>query len=148
MNMAKIVVTMTTVPERLNTTLPVALKSILNMNTEDYEVHLNIPHKHTKTGKEYVIPQSIVGAPRLKIFDGLEDQGPKTKILPTIKRLEDDAIIITADDDIIYNKEMINYHLKMREKYNDSAIGFSGTRGNIMHYFTRSEEHTSELQSH
>ena len=107
MNMAKIVVTMTTVPERLNTTLPVALKSILNMNTEDYEVHLNIPHKHIKTGKEYVIPQALIGVPRLKIFDGLEDQGPKTKILPTIKRLEDDAIIITADDDIIYNKEMI-----------------------------------------
>lgn len=124
----RIIITMTTVPDRMATTLPVALRSLLNLSYEDYEVHLNIPEKYSQTGERYEVPKSLMDMPKLKVFSGLQDMGPKTKIIPTLERVDDDSIIITADDDIVYNRDLIQYHLKVRQFHSNSAIGFSGTK--------------------
>lgn len=127
--MRKIILTMTTVPERTADILPACLSVLSKLNYDNYEIHLNVPDICKSNGKKYNIPNGLRYIDKLKIFEGVEDLGPKTKIIPTLKRIDDpDAAIITVDDDIIYHKELINYHLKCREKYPDAAIGFSGTK--------------------
>jgi len=124
-----VIITMTTVPARLNTTLPVALKTLCNLNYDNYELHLNIPMQYALTGEEYEITESFCDAfPKVKIFRVDKDMGPKTKIIPTLQRVKDNELIITADDDIVYNRDLIQYHLKMRKKYPVAAVGFSGTK--------------------
>lgn len=41
--------------------------------------------------------------PKLKIFMQELDEGPMMKLIPTVRR-EPNAVIITIDDDIAYNK--------------------------------------------
>lgn len=135
-----IIITLTTVPSRVNDTLPMALKALSGLNYPDYEIHLNVPAIYKQTGEHYVIPDSLRIIDRLKIFDGLEDMGPKTKIVPTLQRVsESDTIIITADDDIIYNRDLIAYHLERRAKYPDAALGFSGTKAGRLVLTPRSD---------
>lgn len=127
--MPKVIVTLTTVPDRLNVSLPATIKSLSASSYEDFEIHLNLPDIQATTGAHYEKPYWVNQFNKLKVFTGLEDLGPKTKIIPTLLRTEDpDAIIITADDDIVYHPEMIKYHLDAREIYGDYAIGFSGTK--------------------
>jgi hypothetical protein len=127
--MVKVIVTLTTVPDRLNVSLPATIKSISASSYEDFEIHLNLPRTQKTTGINYETPSWANEFSKLKVFTGLEDIGPKTKIIPTLLRVEDpEAIIITADDDIVYHRDMIKYHIDAREIYSDYAIGFSGTK--------------------
>lgn len=123
-----IYITMTTVPARTHSTLLRSLRVLNDLNYEDYEIHLNVPEKYSQTGEAYEIPDEIRAMKHVRVFEGLEDLGPKTKIIPTLNRILDDAVIITADDDVIYSRDLIQYHLKKREQHPRSAIGFSGTK--------------------
>jgi len=120
---------MTTVPARAVDILPKSLSALSKLNYDNYEIHLNVPDVCKSTGEKYTIPNSLRSIDKLKIFEGVEDLGPKTKIIPTLQRIEDpESIIITVDDDVIYHKDLIAYHLKCRERYPSAAIGFSGTK--------------------
>lgn len=131
--MNNVVLTMTTVPSRLNPKnesygIKPVIDRLCSLSYTSYEIHFNIPFVNKKTNEEYVIPEwlSSYQSERLKIFR-TEDYGPITKILPTIFRVTDpDTIIITVDDDLNYMDGFIEYHLKKREIYPDSAIGFAG----------------------
>ncbi len=131
----KAVVTLTTIPSRLISQYPDDIKSclnsLLNQTFEDYEVHMNIPYKLNLTGEEYVIPEwldtMVSENPKLKYFRG-EDYGSITKIVDTIKRIQDpECIIITADDDLVYHPEMVEeqYNNQTRIFYN-CAVGYDG----------------------
>ena len=127
--MHKIILTMTTVPARTVDILPASLSVLTKLNYDNYEIHLNVPDVCKSTGEKYTIPNSLRSIEKLKIFEGIEDLGPKTKIIPTLQRIDDsESIIITVDDDIIYHKDLIAYHLKCRERYPNAALGFSGTK--------------------
>lgn len=131
----KAVVTLTTLPYRLNSSYPkdirVCLESLLNQTFEDYEIHFNIPYKLNSTGEEYVIPEwlnkMVEENPKLKYFRG-EDYGSITKIVDTLKRVEDpNCIIITADDDLIYHSEMVEEQYKNQtERFTNCAVGYDG----------------------
>jgi len=132
--MSKVIVTMTTIPNRLNSPhynggLKPVLDRMLSLSYGDYELHLNIPHVYGKTNEDYVIPEWLesISDEKLKIFR-TDDYGPLTKILPTLQRIDEneDVILITVDDDLSYLDGFIEYHLQMREKYPNSAIGFAG----------------------
>lgn len=131
--MSKIVISLTTIPNRLNTPiLTNGIKPVIDRLTSlsypEYEVHLNIPNVNKKTGEEYTIPEWLTSyeSDKLKIFR-TEDYGSITKLIPTIDRLSDpNDIIITVDDDLFYMDGFIEYHLKKRELYPDCAIGFAG----------------------
>lgn len=132
--MKKVIVTLTTVPNRLNSIhshggLKKSLEFLMNMTYPNYEIHLNLPYINKKTNEPYEIPEWILNVrdSKLKIFR-TEDYGSLTKILPTIKRLDenDESIIITVDDDLQYMDGFIEYHLLKRELYPDCAIGFAG----------------------
>lgn len=130
--MTKVILTMTTVPNRLKTHNDESMKRLLdillNMSYGNYELHFNIPFLHKKTGEEYIIPNWMteLTSDKFKIFR-TQDYGPITKILPTIQRIDEpETILITVDDDLIYIDGLIEYHLKKRELYPNCALGFAG----------------------
>lgn len=125
-----VVLTMTTIPDRLsNGLLKKCVDRLLNLSYEDYELHFNIPSHYKKSNQEYVIPQWMrdIDNPKLKLFTGVEDHGPITKIVSTIQRITDpNTVIITVDDDLEYMDGFIEYHLEKRKQYPNSALGFAG----------------------
>jgi len=133
MTQEKIILTLTTIPERLSFDHPLGLirviYSLMNIKYDNYEIHFNIPHINKRTGDEYIIPkwlQDLNGRDKLRIFR-TEDYGPSTKLLPTLERITDpNQLIIVVDDDLLYESRLIEGHLKLREKNDDVVWGFAG----------------------
>jgi hypothetical protein len=130
--MEQVIITLTTIPNRLNTTnggLKPIIDKMLNLSYSNYVIHLNIPEICKKSGEKYIIPQWLIeiNNPKLKIFR-TEDYGSLTKILPTLMRLDrnDNSVLITIDDDLEYIDGFIEYHLEKRKQYPNSALGFAG----------------------
>lgn len=132
----RVIVTMTTIPSRLHADYDSGIKSNLNslINQDyngEYEIHLNIPEINKNTGVKYVIPDWLrhlaIENPKLKIFEGIEDLGTMTKLVPTLKRVsEPDAIIIVCDDDLVYHPKMVEEQVKNQLTYVDTACGYDG----------------------
>jgi hypothetical protein len=130
--MEQVIITLTTIPNRLNTTnggLKPIIDKMLNLSYSNYVIHLNIPEICKKSGEKYIIPQWLIeiNNPKLKIFR-TEDYGSLTKILPTLMRLDrnDNSVLITIDDDLEYIDGFIEYHLEKRKQYPNSVLGFAG----------------------
>lgn len=114
---------MTTLPKRL----PKIRKIVLSILQTGIDVlYVNIPYK-TKCGENYIIPEGFLeGLDRVKIIR-CDDYGPITKLLPVLDiEYEPDTCIITFDDDMLVDKNVIKILLKKAKKYPDSCIGFSG----------------------
>lgn len=133
MSQEKVILTLTTIPERLSFNHPLGLirviYSLMNMKYDNYEIHFNIPMVNKKTGVEYVIPNwlnDLNGRDKLRIFR-TEDYGPSTKLYPTLQRITDpNQLIIVVDDDLLYESRLIEGHLTLREKNDDVVWGFAG----------------------
>ena len=128
-----VIITLTTVPERLASTHPDgfmgALRSLCTQNATNYEVHINIPHVYRVTNQQYILPDWFISMQRefsnLKTYR-VEDYGPPTKIIPTLKRVSNpDTLIIIADDDLMYHSDMINEHVKYQSTIG-GVIGYDG----------------------
>ena len=149
--MNKIILSLTTIPNRLNPTredfgLRPVLDRLTSLSYKNYEIHLNIPFENKKTFEKYILPDWLENFDKgiLKIFR-CEDYGSITKILPTIERIDDpDTIIITVDDDLKYMDGFIEYHLEKRREYPNSALGFAGigSLNNTCHFCTTLEVDT------
>jgi len=131
--MSKVVITLTTVPDRLNFNVPdgfnEVIKSLCEQNYSDYEVHLNLPYVYKVTGESYVIPEWLSSFQEkykhLKIHR-TEDLGPPTKVVPTIQREEKDTLMIVVDDDLIYHPDMCIEHVKYHNKLPNSVVLYDG----------------------
>lgn len=131
----KVIITLTTVPERLEYDHPKGIKSVvyslLNLKYRNYEIHFNIPMINNRTKKEYIIPEwlkeiSETKECNLKIFR-TKDYGPITKIYPTVQRVKDpNQLIIIVDDDIVYETTLIEEHLKLRAINDNVVWGYRG----------------------
>tara|TARA_R110001592_G_scaffold17925_1_gene75038 strand:- start:2487 stop:3314 length:828 start_codon:yes stop_codon:yes gene_type:complete len=141
----KIILTLTTIPSRLNTPIhgelgiKSNLLSLLNQSYKDYEIHLNIPSHLKLTGEEYIIPEWVkdlsISNPKFKIFDKLEDIGPSTKLIPTIQRLSNpEDIIIVVDDDLVYHKDLVKEQILNQSTYPESIVGYDGLRSKSNHF--------------
>ena len=91
---------------------------------------MNIPWKHKQTETEYVIPQWLIDLQtqqkHLKVFR-TDDQGPNTKLVPTLQRvLDPDALIVVCDDDLVQHPDTLLSHIQLRQKYPNSAVGQDG----------------------
>jgi hypothetical protein len=134
-NNPRVTLSLTTVPQRLEQNregwgVKPVIDKLLNLNYENYEIHFNIPYINRKLNKEYVIPEWLLEYEKtyekLKIFR-CHDYGPLTKLAPTLLRLQNDNdIVITVDDDLMYIDGFIEEHLEKRKKYPNMAIGFAG----------------------
>ena len=139
--MNNVILTLTTLPSRLTPEvfeqgIKSNIDSLLNQNYEgEYEIHFNVPSVLKHTGEEYIIPEWIREIsntnPKFKIFDGLEDLGPVTKLAHTLNRIDDpETIIIVCDDDLVYHPDMIIEQVKNQNKYENTAVGYDGIRAN------------------
>ena len=140
--MTQVIVTLTTIPERFTGThsetehgMIINIKSLLNQEFDgDYEIHLNIPDVMRYTGHAYHIPEWLLELERdnptkLKLFRGVEDLGPITKLYHTVARITDpEAIIIVCDDDLVYHPKMVEEQVKNQEMYVDTVCGYDGCR--------------------
>ena len=133
-NNESVVVTLSTVPQRLlgksgdEFGIQPGLRTILEQTNVLYEVHLNIPYAYQY--QKIHIPDWLADwqqqYPHLKIFR-TADFGPVTKIYPTLQRVSNpNQLIITVDDDLLYEDGFILAHLDARERYPECAIGFAG----------------------
>ena len=131
------VITLTTIPSRLESTSDLGFKSCLNslleQDWENYQVWINIPLVHSYSGKEYYIPdwlENLVEVDdKLKIYR-TEDLGPATKLIPTVERISDpDQIIIVVDDDLVYHEDMIKEQVNNQNKWPESIVGYDGIGG-------------------
>lgn len=131
--MNKIVISLTTVPERMNLQVDDGFKSVIEslckQNYESYEVHLNLPEIYKVTGEKYIIPEWLSNFTNeykhLKIFR-VEDIGPVTKVIPTIQRESPDTLLIVVDDDLVYHPDMIAEHVKWQNELKNSVIVYDG----------------------
>jgi len=131
--MEKIILTMTTIPNRLNDStinsgIGPVIEKLTRLSYSNYELHLNIPYKNKKTNQEYIIPEWLINYPSsiLKIYRTY-DFGSVTKLIPTLERIDNpEQIIITVDDDLEYMDGFIEYHLFKMVLYPNCALGFAG----------------------
>lgn len=131
-----IVVSMTSWIKRINNVKPV-VESIMDNTVQPDRVYLNL------SSEEFAgidLPQDLVdyfNSDDRLIINWVEGKNTKSmkKIFPILKYLDDNDIIINADDDIIFPKDLIESRLndfkKHGEKYcissNDhTSIGFDG----------------------
>ena len=140
--MPPIIVTLTTVPERFTGThseteygMISNIDSLLNQEFDgEYEIHLNVPTALRYTGEVYEFPEWLLERERdfptkLKIFRGVEDMGPLTKLYHTVQRVTDpEAIIIVVDDDLVYHPKMVEEQVNNQEKEEGCVSGYDGTR--------------------
>lgn len=111
----RIVITMTTIPERINKMHP-TIASLLDQSIKADEIALNLPWK-TRKGKSYDIPKWLSEIKEVKIYRVNEDEGPATKLLPTLRReTNPDTKILVVDDDVIYNSKTLEKLLKVHDK--------------------------------
>lgn len=123
----KIVVSLTTIPSRENSVLKTieSLKNntvkpdIIYVNLREYLVRLN-----QKFSDNFESKLIHIGARVNKS----KDYGSLTKIIPMIEAEKDpETIIITADDDIIYNERYIEGLLKGFIEFEEKCVvGYSG----------------------
>lgn len=122
----RIVVSLTTIPDRIEYIQP-TLVSLLTQSIPPTEIALNIPIK-TRKGLSYTIPSFLINQNRIKIYRVPVDEGPATKLLPTLRREKPNTIIVVVDDDMIYPPNMIE---RLLEKFNyykrRAAIATYGT---------------------
>lgn len=149
--MNQIIVTLTTIPSRLKDDnengIRACINSLVNQSYENYEIHFNIPIQNKLTGELYdPIPEWILEQERITVFR-VEDRGPVTKTLETVKRVTDpNTTIIVVDDDLVYHEDMITEHIINQEKFSNSVVGYDGLRsrdknGKFSDYFPDSRNH-------
>lgn len=124
-----IYISLTTVPKRMNfwKSFSKNLESLVNQKTNiEYKIILNIPNVYKITNEEYKIHEDLlnfqVQNPKL-IINRTEDYGPITKIIGAFNISKNpNDILLVCDDDQIYHEDMLDYQLKMHEKYKGKYI--------------------------
>lgn len=121
------IISFTTSPTRIHKCKPM-LDSLLKQTIKPQLILLNIPQVFRRTEETYDIPEFVSDVVTINRAD--QDYGPATKIIPTIKYLNehhysDDTRIIYLDDDIHYQDKMIETIESLADNKNIyTATGF------------------------
>lgn len=126
---ADIVVTMTTLPHRVDSVLPLALHSLRLQTVAPKAIEINIPFKD-KQGLPYELPQWLreeEKASRVHIYRVI-DMGPATKYIPTLQRYVDtpDQRILVVDDDMIIHHRRVEEFDAASQRYPDDVLAAHG----------------------
>jgi hypothetical protein len=122
--MSKIVLSITTIKSRISN-LPKILSSIINKNKSDFVIHifysleLNILDDGCDSNDIEQLENFIKSNDKTNVQIKLtqtENIGPYKKIIPALK-IYKDHIIITVDDDEIFESEIVDLYVEAYEKY-------------------------------
>ena len=118
------IVSLTSIPSRLDH-IATTLKSLLAQDRPPATIHLNLPTVSRREQCEYVVPSWLEDLTMVRIHR-CDDLGPATKLLPTLKRVDPDQLIVVVDDDRIYHANLIADLEHHADAEPDTAFGFSG----------------------
>ena len=100
-----VVLTLTTIPWRLNAELQKRLFALLDGLPPHFTLVLNVPHVFKRDGTPYPdVPSGLLHHPRITVRR-VDDIGPITKVLPTLQRIKEmgaRCVVIVIDDDVWY----------------------------------------------
>jgi hypothetical protein len=120
-NKVPVIISLTTSPTRINNIKPV-IDSILNQTIQPNSIYLNLPFVYKRTSDKFNKIPDFLNHPKIQI-NYVEDIGPITKILPTLRNnFIDDPLIISIDDDTIYGIKMIEIMLKYHQAFPNSVL--------------------------
>lgn len=124
-----IVVTMTTLPHRVDTVLPLTLHTLRVQTMMPASVEINLPHT-TKSGEPYVIPswlQEEHDAGRVTVYR-VDDVGPATKYIPTLQRYRNnpDRRILVVDDDMLLHPKRVEEFDAASKRFPNDALTAHG----------------------
>jgi hypothetical protein len=121
---SRLIVSLTTIPSRQQA-LDRVLDSLVAQTYQPDAVCLCLPRYSKRFDRPYVEPE--YRHPRLELIKTDHDWGPATKLLPVLQREQDPGtVIVTADDDIIYEKTWLERLASAASTYPDCAVGFCG----------------------
>jgi hypothetical protein len=118
-----IYVSISAIPQRIKY-INKTVESLLNQTKKPDKIFINIPFKYkrfSETIEENQIPKfdnEIVEVTRC------EDSGPGTKLLGSLNKLQQDSLLILADDDHSYENYMIEKFFHFYSKYPNDAFSF------------------------
>lgn len=113
-----IVISATTSPTRIFDSLNL-FKSMIDEGIIPHGINIevNIPREFGRTREKY--PDVSSPSERIHLYKGMEDEGPATKLLPTLDRYAGTrTLIITIDDDTKYAHGVFNVHNALADLYN------------------------------
>ena len=114
-----IVVSITSYGYRVEKSSPYALYSILQQSHLPNRIVLNI---NQEKWNDEIIPELLKKLQKVGVeINYTEDIGPHTKFIPALKKYPND-IIITADDDVYYDKGMIDELYGEYEKSDKKSV--------------------------
>lgn len=119
----RVVVSLTTIPERVDLIGP-ALRGLMDQTLPADRIILAWPRASRRSGAAYPEPRNI---PAGVDIVSCEDAGPATKLLPALQA-EPDALIIVADDDVIYPRDFIESLVRAHLAEPRAALGYRGWR--------------------
>ena len=125
----KIVISFTTSPTRIHKTEEL-VKNLTNQTLKPDLILLNIPKVFARTKETYNIPSFISDKIKINIVE--KDVGPATKVVPTIKYLNEhnfdknNTKIIYIDDDILYPKTLVEAYSEICKPYDNSVFCAGG----------------------
>lgn len=133
-NRPHVIVGMSTLPASLEH-LEAGVQSILSQTYHIDMVVVSIPYKSARLGITYddaKIPASLYTNPRVYV-QRTSDYGPATKFMGILKFLDgcttmykNNCIIVWCDDDMLYNKIMVETYVRKLKTYPGSAVGIKG----------------------
>jgi hypothetical protein len=118
-----IYVSISAIPQRIKN-INKTVESLLNQTKKPDKIFINIPFKYKRFSEiieENQIPKfdnEIVEVTRC------EDSGPGTKLLGSLNKLQQDSLLILADDDHSYENYMIEKFFYFYSKYPNDAFSF------------------------
>ena len=133
----RVIVSMTTLPSRICRIKPM-VDSILAQTRRAENFFIWLPEVCAKEETPYEIPEWLSGLGYPLAVTAAKDYGPATKLIPVLARVTDpDVLIITVDDDVVYEQHLIEELEEATHRYPDAAIGLMGAVGDS---FVHSEQ--------
>jgi hypothetical protein len=119
----RIVISLTTIPARVRSLAPV-LRSLLDQDTPADRIILWLPSRSLRQNQDYPDAAEIDVPNGIEVMD-CEDLGPATKLLHSL-RLENGALIIAVDDDVVYPRTLVSTLLSAHRNEPETAFGLRG----------------------
>ena len=122
-------VSLSTVPERLTQgLLEPTIRSLL-LQTVVLPIIVAVPWRSKRfPDKAYAVPHWLNATPGVHVVR-CADWGPSTKLIAALDVAEDDqAVIITVDDDTLYHPNMVENLLRHAARFPRAAVAHAGHR--------------------
>jgi hypothetical protein len=127
-SMCNIVVTCTTIPGSWDS-LRRTLYSVMSQRPAPREIFVNIPPVCLRTNEKYIVPLWLTRGP-FTLLSKVQDTGPSTKYLATLKYLQDnqrgDQAVLVIDDDTIMSPGTLRFLSFATQIYPNCAITYGG----------------------